>query len=160
MITTFFKTIGLSALLFFLLGVPSSPSAEDLIAPTRTLEGNEELLGRLTVVSEPPNLEVYLDGTQIGETPIWLKEVKPGPHELRVQDSEKDVYLEPGKTPTLSLFKGSFIEVSKEKEEETKVGLEPEKLPEPTKVRKPREEERPRDLTPWERFINRTSPNF
>ncbi len=158
--TTFFKTIGLSALFILLLGVPSSPGAEDLIAPTRTLEGNEELLGRLTVVSEPPDLEVYLDGTQIGETPIWLKEVKPGPHELRVQGSETDVYLEPGKTLTPSLFKGSFIEVSKEKEPATEAGPEPEKLPEPTKFRKPREEERPRDLTPWERFINRTSPNF
>lgn len=158
--TTFFKTIGLSALFILLLGVPSSPGAEDLIAPTRTLEGNEELLGRLTVVSEPPNLEVYLDGTQIGETPIWLKEVKPGPHELRVQGSETDVYLEPGKTLTLSLFKGSFIEVSKEKEPATEAGPEPEKLPEAAKVKKPREEERSRDLTPWERFINRTSPNF
>ncbi len=112
------------------------------------------------MVSEPPDIEVFLDGSEIGQTPVWMKEVKPGSHEIRVQDSKRDVYVEPGKTVTLSYFKGSFIVVPEEKEAARKPTPEPGKLAKDRKRVRPREEESPRDLTPWERFLNRTSPNF
>jgi len=154
------KRIGLSALLLLFTGVPISFGGEGLIAPTRSLEGHQEDLGRLTVVSEPPGLEVFLDDSEIGQTPVWVKEVKPGSHELRVRRSETDVYVETGKTLTLSFFKGSFIVVPEEKEVGKELASEPGKVAEGRRRVKPREEERPKDLTPWERFLNGTSPTF
>ncbi len=157
---SFFRTISLSALFVLFLRIPLGLASEDLIAPTRTLEGREELPGRLTVVSEPPGLKVFLDGAEIGETPVWLNEVKPGLHKLRVLDSERDVLVEPGKTVTLSYFKGSFIDVPEKKEATREPAPEPEKVTEGRKGMKPPKEDKQRDLTPWERFLNRTSPNF
>jgi len=154
------KRIGLSALLLLFTGVPISFGGHGLIAPTRSLEGHQEPLGRMTVVSEPPDIEVFLDGSEIGQTPVWMKEVKPGSHKIRVRRSETDVLVEPGKTVTLSHFKGSFIVVPEEKEAARKPTPESEKLAERRERMRPREEERPRDLSPWERYLNRTSPNF
>jgi len=154
------KRIGLSALLLLFTGVPISYGGEGLIAPTRSLEGHQEALGRLTVVSEPPGLEVFLDDSEIGQTPVWVKEVKPGSHKLRVRRSETDVYVETGKTLTLSFFKGSFIVVPKEEEARKELTPEPEKMAEGRRRVRPREEESPRNLTPWERFLNGTSPTF
>ena|SRR3989304_4046261 len=155
-----FKRIGLLALMLLFSGVPFSFGGDDLIAPTRSLEGHRETLGRLTVVSEPPDLEVFLDGSQIGRTPVWLKQVKPGPHELRVMRSETDVFVEPGKTLTLSHFKDTFIVVPEEREAGKELAPAPETLAEGRKRMMPPEEEKPRDPTPWERFLNKTSPNF
>ena len=42
---SFFRTISLSALFVLFLRIPLGLGGEDLIAPTRTLEGREELLG-------------------------------------------------------------------------------------------------------------------
>jgi len=154
------RRIGLSALLLLFSGVPTSFGGEGLITPTRSLEGHQETLGRMTVVSEPPGLGVFLDGSEIGQTPVWMKEVKPGSHEIRVRRSETNVYVETGKTLTLSYFKGSFIVVPEEKEAGKELTPKPGKVAEGRKRVRPREEERPRDITLWERFLNRTSPNF
>ena len=154
------KRIGLSALLLLFTGVPISLGGEGLIAPTRSLEGHQEALGRLTVVSEPPGLEVFFDGSEIGQTPVWMKEVKPGSHKIRVRRSETNVYVETGKTLTLSFFKGSFIVVPEEKEAGKELAPKPGKVAEGRKRVKRREEESPRDLTPWEPFLNGTSPTF
>ena len=45
-------------------------------------------------------------------------EVTPGTHHLKVEDAKTEIYVIPGKSLRLSLFKGTFIEV-KEKEKET-----------------------------------------
>ena len=154
------KRIGLSALLLLFTGVPISFGGEGLIAPTRSLEGHQEALGRLTVVSEPPGLEVFLDDSEIGQTPVWMKEVKPGSHKIRVRRSETNVYVETGRTLTLSFFKGSFIVVPNKKEALEKPRLEPEKPTDSRKRLKPREQEgEMKDLTPWD-FLNPSSPNF
>jgi len=154
------KRIGLSALLLLFSGVPLSLGGDALIAPTRSLEGPREPVGSLTVVSEPPGLEVFLDGSEIGQTPVWMKQVKRGPHKLRVRRSETDVYVETGKMLTLSFFKGSFIVVPNKKEALAKPRLEPEKPTEGSKGMKPREQEGEiYDLTPWD-FLNPSSPNF
>ncbi len=108
----------------------------------------------------PPGLEVFLDDSEIGQTPVWMKEVKPGSHKIRVRRSETDVYVETGKTLTLSYFKGSFIVVPEKKEAGKELTSEPGKMAEGRKRVRPREVERPRDLTPWERFLNGTSPIF
>ncbi len=155
------KRIGLSALLLLFSGVPLSLGDEALIAPTRSLEGPREPVGRLTVVSEPPGLEVFLDGSEIGQTPVWMKQVKRGPHKLRVRRSETDVYVETGKVLTLSFFKGSFIVVPNKEEELEKARLEPEKPTESRKRKKPGQlEEERNDLTPWERFLIFTPSEF
>ena len=94
------------------------------------------------------------------QTPVWVKEVKPGSHKLRVRRSKMDVYVETGKTLTLSYFKGSFIVVPEEKEVGKELASEPGKMAEGRRRVKPREVERPKNLTPWERFLNKTSQNF
>ena len=152
--------ISLSLLLFSSLALPTSLRAEDLIPPTRSLESSEKPMGRLTVVSEPPDLEVFLDGSEIGRTPVWLKYVKPGVHNLRVGNLQVDVYVESGKRKTLSFYHGSFIKVPEEREAQEKTGPESEKTPDGKRGIKAPAEETERDLTPWERFLNRTAPSF
>ncbi len=149
---TFLGKISLSALLVVLVGVSSTLAGEDLIPPTRSLEGPVILPGKLTVVSEPPELKVFLDGSEIGQTPIWLKEVKPGLHMLRVRESETEVFVDPDKTVTLSFFKGSFVDVSSEQEKQ--LVPQPEKVPEARRRTGPRKGEATgKALTPWEWYL-------
>ena len=110
--------------LLLLLLAASISFGGELIPPSRTLQGAKEPNGKLTVVSEPPGLRVFLDGSKIGKTPIWLKQVKPGPHKLRVKQSETDIYVKPGKILQISLFKDSFV--IKEAELEKEPGPEKE----------------------------------
>jgi hypothetical protein len=134
---------------------------DELIAPTRTLQYTGKTVGKLTIVSEPPDLDVFLDGSNIGKTPIWLIEVKPGLHRVRVKASEKDFFVEAGTTLQVSLFKGSFVSV-------TKKDVEVEKQPGPTEKRRAEtrktaehpKEPPDRDLTHWDLFINRTLKHF
>jgi hypothetical protein len=153
----------LSLLLLFLsLEGPVSAGDKGLIPPSRTPEATEQTPGRLTVVSEPPGLEVLLDSSGIGQTPIWQKQVDPGSHTLWITQVETTIYVEPGKTTRISFFKGSFITAPEEEEAEKMPGRaqEEEALREDRGATLPSEAERPEDLTPWERFLNRTSPNF
>lgn len=83
----------------------------DLIEPTRTLQSSEKIPGNISVFSEPPGLDVFLDHSKIGKTPILTLKVTSGPHILLVGDSETDIYVEPGKSLRLSLFKGTFVQV-------------------------------------------------
>jgi hypothetical protein len=88
--------------------------ASDLIEPTRTLSSPAGGAGELSVFSEPPQLDVNLDGTQIGKTPVVGQRVEPGIHVIRVKDSATEIYVEPGKSAKLSWFKGAFIEIPAE----------------------------------------------
>ena len=156
----FSKSMALLAsfLSFLFLTAPVCLGGE-LIAPTRTLQGGEEATGIVSVFSEPVGLDAFLDGSNIGKTPVWLKGVKPGLHTLKVKDSQTKIHVQPGETLQVSLFKGSFIKVVKEEEKkvEKEPGPEEEKLTERRKAVEPPKEERERDLTPWELFINRSS---
>ena len=49
--------------------------ASDLIQPSRTLKSQDNRVGKLTISSNPPMLDVKMDGTAIGETPVVLQEV-------------------------------------------------------------------------------------
>ena len=95
----------------------------ELVQPTRTLQSSEKSPGSLSVFSEPPGLEVFLDRSNIGKTPIHAVEVTPGTHSLKVKDTETEISVLPGKPLRLSWFKGKFIEV---KEPEKEVIQKPE----------------------------------
>ena len=89
----------------------------ELIEPSRTLEGQQKPMGRLSVFSEPPELDVLLDSVEIGKTPVISKEVTSGVHILRVKDTEKEITILSGKSLQLSLFKDSLIEIPEKKAE-------------------------------------------
>jgi hypothetical protein len=89
--------------------------AAELIEPTRTLDGEKGLMEKLSVFSEPPGLDVTLDGSDIGKTPIIAREVESGAHIIRIQDSETKIFVKPGKPLQYSWFKGNFIEVPPKK---------------------------------------------
>ena len=92
----------------------------ELIEPTRTLKSQEKPMGRLSVFSEPPELDVVLDGTEIGKTPVISMEVRAGDHVLRIKDTEKEISIIPGKSLQLSLYKDSLIEIPGKKLESAK----------------------------------------
>lgn len=109
------KRILKAGLLLFLINLPAF--ASDLIEPTRTLSSPAESAGQLSVFSEPPELEVKMDGTQIGKTPVVGQKVAPGIHAIRVKASETEIYIKPAKSTRLSWFKGTFIEIPAESKE-------------------------------------------
>jgi hypothetical protein len=89
--------------------------AAELIAPTRDLKGKSEELGKLSISSNPPGLEVVLDGKVLGKTPLIELDVKAGDHILSVKDSELAIIVLPGKTLHLTWHRGSFIEIPAKK---------------------------------------------
>ena len=89
----------------------------ELIEPTRTPLSAERNSGRISVLSEPPGLDVFLDNSKIGQTPISSVEVNAGIHKLRVKDSEAEIFIKPDTSLELTLYKGSFIEIPKKEEE-------------------------------------------
>jgi hypothetical protein len=98
----------LSFIIFICL--PLGTNAE-LIEPTRSLKGEKELPGKLSVFSEPPQQDVILDGVKIGKTPVVAVDIEPGTHVLRVRDSEKKIIVQSGEPLHLSWHRGSFIVV-------------------------------------------------
>ena len=106
--------IGLTFGIILLLS-PSAVWSTDLIAPTRSLSGAIDEKATLSVSSEPPGLNVTLDGAVIGETPVIEKEIEAGSHVVRIGDSETQIYARAGKPIKLSWFKGTFIEMPIEK---------------------------------------------
>ena len=114
----FSKLLFLGIFLSLLFVVVTVAESEELIKPTRTLKSSEKIPGRLSVFSEPHGLDVFLDQSNIGKTPILSMEVEPGTHTLKVEGSETEISVLPGKPLRLSLFKGNFIEI-KEQQKET-----------------------------------------
>ena len=105
--TPFFILLALSAVCtLFAAGLHAQ-----LIEPTRNLQHASDGTGLLNVLSEPPGIEVQVDGRLIGKTPIFSAKFPPGVHVLRIKDSETDIHLAAGKTTAISWFKGSFIEI-------------------------------------------------
>jgi PEGA domain len=102
-----------------------------LIEPTRSLEGASDGTGLLNVLSEPPGMDVQLDGKVIGKTPIFSARFPAGPHVLRIKDSETGILMVAGKTFAISWFKGSFIEIPDTAGPPAEIAQEPQ--PPPTK---------------------------
>ena len=150
------KTIKITIVLVFglafLLGYSPAWSSE-LIEPTRTLDSAGEKPGKLSVFSEPPGLEVALEGTLIGKTPLFVDEVKPGSHRLRVKNTETDITIEPGKTLQISLYKDKFVLIPATDKKPPKQSQTAETTPTKSKPPPfPSEEQRPKELSPIERY--------
>jgi hypothetical protein len=138
----------------------------ELIEPTRTLKKTPEDPGQLTVFSEPPGLVVKIDGTPVGQTPLRIQEVAPGAHRLQVRESVTEIYLEPGVTFHISLFKNKFVQFQVVKKEPVKrseaneypktetwaPGSSPEQLKTKEEGRKAWER--------WVQFVNGSSRHF
>ncbi len=97
------------ACFFVIVGLDVKAVQAELIEPSRTLRASPGDTGHLTVFSEPPGLNVKLDGASFGKTPIRIRALDPGIHHLQVQESFTEIIIEPGKTFHISLFKNKFI---------------------------------------------------
>ncbi len=96
-------------LVYVFLMIQSLSVFAELIEPSRTLKG------QLSVFSEPPELDVLLDGVEIGKTPVISKEITSGVHILRVKDAEKEIIILSRKSLQLRLFKDSLIIIPEKK---------------------------------------------
>jgi len=111
--------IALGIFFFIVLCVPLPHAVGgELIQPTRALKSAEKLPGELSVFSEPSGLDVFLNHSNIGTSPILSMKVTPGTYILKVGDSKTRIHVMPGKPLRMSLFKGTFIKIK-----------EPEKQP-------------------------------
>jgi hypothetical protein len=132
----------------------------ELIEPTRALGGPEKARGGLTVFSEPPQLDVYLDGEKRGSTPLWLRQVEATRHTLKIDDRATDVQIMEGKTTRIGLFKGEWVTFS-EVAEKTVVPKTPGKeAPQRPPMQQPQEEQKKEELSHWERFVNGSLKHF
>ena len=93
---------------------PFVMAADELIPPTRILTDSNDPNGYLSIFSEPPGLRVYLDGSNIGLTPLFAVTVKSGTHRLKVDDKETKVFIAAGESKHISLHKGAFIDSTPE----------------------------------------------
>ena len=151
----FFALSGFNAALSY-----SAGEGSQLIAPTRSLEEAGKAAVRVTVFSEPPGLNVFLDGSDVGKTPLWLDQVEPGTHQLRIKDIEREIYLKPRQPLKVGLFKGSFIMLPGEEKQITTDEQTGRKVKEAGGHPAPTETRKREDLTMWERFLNGTLPYF
>jgi len=132
----------------------------EIIEPTRTLHEPGKTWGGLTIFSEPPQLDVSLDGEKVGETPLWLREVKTGPHTIKIAHAETVVHVEKDQRLKVGLFKGSFVVSPEPKKEQPKFETKPDRQAATPHMEPSEEEEKGRDLTLWEKFVNGTLKHF
>ncbi|MBW2576385.1 MAG: PEGA domain-containing protein [Deltaproteobacteria bacterium] len=112
-------------------------------------------MGRLSVFSDPPELDVLLDGVEIGKTPVISKEVASGVHILRVKDTEKEITILSGKSLQLSLYKDFLIEIP-EKKAEVPTPPEPKEQP---KIPEKKSEDSKKDKKQHDPFYFPTNPS-
>jgi hypothetical protein len=155
------KLMSILNALFLLLSIAGQSAAADLIEPSRTLKTAPAEPGNLAVLSEPPNLNVNLNNELIGTTPLFVKSLKSGTYQLRVADSETTIYVEPGSTLQISLFKGEFISTAtREKEPVEQQAAQEKKVGETRITQQAAKEEQKNELSPWDRFVNKSSSHF
>ncbi len=90
----------------------TAPLYPEPIEPTRTLQGGANQPGLLSVYSEPPAIDLWVDGKKMGKTPVTSIQLQPGEHLLRLGDSEQKISITSGRSSTYSWFKGALIEVA------------------------------------------------
>jgi hypothetical protein len=134
--------------------------AGQLIEPTRTLQDPGKTWGGLTVFSEPPQLDVYLDGEKVGSTPLWLRDVQAGPHILKIGGAETSVQVEKGKRLKIGLFRGNLVTGSEPEKEEPKLEQQLKQPAMGPESQGPEEREKAEDLSGWEKFINGSLKHF
>ena len=151
----------ITALFFCILILTLSVcSGGELIEPTRTLQEAGKTWGGLTIFSEPPQLEIYLDGEKVGQTPLWLRKVETGLHTIKIGPAETRVRIEKDKKLKVGFLKGSFVTSSEPAKETPKVSQPLDQQA----VAPPQEQaggdERTEDLTSWEKFVNGSLKHF
>jgi PEGA domain len=134
--------------------------AGELIEPSRTLQEAGKTWGGLTIFSEPPQLDVYLDGEKVGQTPLWLRKVETGLHRIKIGPAETSVRIEKDKKIKLGLLKGSFVISSEPAKETPKVSQPSEQQAVAPPQAQAGEDERTEDLTLWEKFVNGSLKHF
>ena len=156
------KKTGVSMALFsaiMLLAITYCFGAE-LIEATRTPTEPGKAWGGLTIFSEPPQIEIYLDGEKVGLTPLWMREVETGPHTIKIGHAQTTVRVDKDQRLKVGLFKGSFVISSESQKEKPKVEQnrqEAGSMPAPPRTE---EKQRSEDLTIWEKFVNGTLKSF
>ena len=154
----YYRLIALSIFLFGFFAFSAQTMATELIEPTNSLKGSGEQNGKLSIFSEPPEMEVVLDGTKIGQTPIISKDIEPGTHVLKLQNKEIEIYVTPGKAHQYSWFKGSFREIAVKEEDQTSPKTESATA---QKEKKPRESDQKEiELQPGYWPLNPGGPIF
>ena len=148
-----------ASIVITLLGAAALSYGGDLIEPTRTLQDAGERWGKLVIFSEPPEFEVFLDGSRVGQTPVWIERVKVGSHKLQIKDLEEEVYVKEGRTLKVGLFKGRFITRLEEEKKVEKQAAADSKAP-AAKVESAEPLEKQEDLSRWEKFVNGTLKHF
>jgi hypothetical protein len=133
---------------------------DELIEPTRKLGGIEKQWGGLTLFSEPPQMDVYMDGQKLGSTPLWLHRVEATQHVLQIGGVETSIQIKKGKTSRIGLFKGSLVKLP-ERDQRTV----PSKTAKRQESRRTSSQQQPKhqkneDLTLWERYINGSMKHF
>ena len=95
-------------------------STADLIEPTRSLTEDSKKTGYLSVFSEPPEQEVWLDEEMIGLTPIVRHKTEAGSHVLKISDTKTKIYIVPDKKIQLGLLKGKLVVIPQKQEKKPK----------------------------------------
>lgn len=157
----------IAGLLFF--SVPGFIDAEELIPPSRTLEAAEPVPGEVSLFSEPPGLEVFINEKSAGLTPARRVSLKPGTHSLQIEGSDFQFEIAAGQRFQISFFNGQFIK--KPTPEPPPVGKKQaihEVTEEPAAESRPRSATAPptrqkktkSGLSSWDLFINGSSRHF
>jgi len=108
---SFFELRPLIATGILIIVCGSMPALGELIQPTRMLEEGEKQTGYLSVFSEPPKMDVYLDGKKIGVTPIFSHVDSSGRHILQVGEAENEIYILSGESQQFSIYKGRLVQI-------------------------------------------------
>lgn len=149
------------SLLVILLGAPAMCYGGEPIEPTRTLEDPAARWGKLVVFSEPPELDVYLDGSKVGMTPVWLEKVREGTHKLQINALENEIYVKEGKTLKVGLFKGRVIaRIEEPKKVATEAGADKKAPAAKAEAAESPEKQKEADLSRWEKFVNGSLKHF
>jgi hypothetical protein len=135
----------------------------ELIEPSRSLKSTAEETSELTVFSEPPGLNIKLDGTLIGQTPMRINAVDAGTHQLQVGQSSTEIKVKPGQAFHISLFKNRFIrfQVARKEAPEAKKKSPPTSVaPAPSAENLRIKEENRKAWERWMNFVNGSSNHF
>ena len=132
----------------------------ELIEPTRTLQEAGRTWGSLTIFSEPPQLEVYLDREKVGRTPLWLRKVEAGLHKIKIGPAETSVRVGKDERIKAGFFKGSFLVSSEAAKEKPNTVKQLEKQAVAPPGGQSEEEEKREDLSLWEKYVNGTLKHF
>ena len=135
----------------------------ELIEPSRSLKSTAEDTGQLTVFSEPPGLNIKLDGTLIGQTPMRMNAVDAGTHQLQVGESSTEIKVKPGQAFHISLFKNRFIQFQVARKEALEAGKKSTPAPvapEPSAENLRTKEENRKAWERWMNFVNGSSKHF